>query len=90
MRMFKKPVSEAAARIFRLPIPLIRGVAEAALYCAHRATTALSWGLCEQEGHLAAPRSVFQHPHSPLPAISSMRGLLMSVQPMQMVSKRLS
>ena len=34
---------------------LFRGVAEAALYCAHRATTALSWGLYEQEGHLAAP-----------------------------------
>jgi hypothetical protein len=31
MRMFKKPVSQAAARIFRLLIPLIRGVAEAAL-----------------------------------------------------------
>ena len=32
-----------------------RGVAKAALYCVHRATTASSWGLCEQEGHLAAP-----------------------------------
>jgi hypothetical protein len=32
----------------------LRGVAEAALHCAHRATTASSWGLCEQEGHLAA------------------------------------
>jgi len=27
---------------------LLRGVAEAALYCAHRATTVSSWGLCEQ------------------------------------------
>ena len=27
-----------------------------ALHCAHRATTASSWGLCEQEGHLSAPR----------------------------------
>src|SRR4029077_1205365 len=42
------------ARVFRVLIPLLlRGVAEAALYCAHRATTASSWGLCEQEGHLA-------------------------------------
>ena len=40
---------------FQFSIPLFRGVAEAALYCAHRATTASSWGLCEQEGHLAAP-----------------------------------
>ena len=32
-------------------------VAEAALHCAHRATTASSWGLCEQEGHLATPRT---------------------------------
>jgi len=34
---------------------LLEGVAEAALNCAHRATTVSSWGLCEQEGHLAAP-----------------------------------
>jgi len=32
-----------------------KGVAKAALYCAHRATTVSSWGLCEQKGHLAAP-----------------------------------
>ena len=38
----------------RYPNHLLRGVAKAALYCAHRATTASSWGLCEQEGHLAA------------------------------------
>ena len=31
------------------PMSLFRGVAEVALYCAHRTTTALSWGLCEQE-----------------------------------------
>src|SRR5438128_6734732 len=53
---------KAAARTFQLLIPHLRGVAEAALYCAHRATTASSWGLCEQEGHLAAPRPLFQHP----------------------------
>ena len=34
---------------------LLKGVVEAALHCAHRATTVLSWGLCEQEGHLIAP-----------------------------------
>jgi hypothetical protein len=42
--------------ILYFSLPLFRGVAEAALYCAHRATTVSSWGLCEQEGHLAAPR----------------------------------
>ncbi len=34
---------------FYFSIPLFRGVAEAALDCAHRATTVSSWGLCEQE-----------------------------------------
>jgi hypothetical protein len=48
-----RDVPFARARAFRLLIPLVKGVAEAALYCAHRATTASSWGLCEQEGHLA-------------------------------------
>ena len=33
---------------------LFRGVAEAALYCAHRTSTFLSCAFCEQEGHLAA------------------------------------
>ena len=50
-----RDVPLARARAFQFSIPLFRGVAEAALYCAHRATTASSWGLCEQEGHLAAP-----------------------------------
>jgi hypothetical protein len=35
--------------------PLFMGVAEAALYCAHRTSTFLSCAFCEQEGHLAAP-----------------------------------
>ncbi len=35
-----------------------RGVAEAALYCAHRTSTFLSCAFCEQEGHLAAPPSL--------------------------------
>jgi hypothetical protein len=34
----------------------LRGVTKAALHCAHRATTASSWGLSEQEGRLATPR----------------------------------
>jgi len=40
-----------------LPIlyALCKGVAKAALYCAYRATTVSSWGLCEQKGHLAVP-----------------------------------
>src|SRR5437879_12632827 len=56
------PPSKAAARTFQLLIPHLRGVAEAALYCAHRATTAPSSGLCEPEGHLAAPRPLAYHP----------------------------
>jgi hypothetical protein len=52
----RRDVPLAWARAFKFSPPLFRGVAEAALYCAHRATTVLSWGLCEQEGHLAAPR----------------------------------
>ena len=53
-------ILECARRtsIFQFSTPLSRGVAEVALYCAHRATTASPWGLCEQEGHLAAPPSL--------------------------------
>ena len=32
-----------------------RGVAKAALYCAHRTSTASPCAFCEQEGYLAAP-----------------------------------
>jgi len=45
--------------------PLFRGVAEAALYCAHRTSTVSSCAFCEQEGHLAAPSpagGLFQYP----------------------------
>jgi hypothetical protein len=38
---------------------LLKGVVEVALHCAHRATTVLSWGLCEQEGRLTAPDPPF-------------------------------
>ena len=37
----------------------MKGVAKAALYCAHRTSTFLSCAFCEQEGHLAAPFSFF-------------------------------
>ena len=48
--------------IFYFSRLLLRGVAMAAVHCAHRATAALSRGLCEQEGHLAAPLlSFFPH-----------------------------
>ena len=43
------------ARALQFSKPVFRGVSEAARYCTHRATTASSGGLCEQEGHLAAP-----------------------------------
>ena len=49
-----------ATSTFKFSTFLFRGVAEAALYCAHRATTVSSWGLCEQEGHLATPRSLLR------------------------------
>jgi hypothetical protein len=40
---------------FQFSPPLFRGVAEAALYCAHRTSTVSSCAFCEQEGHLATP-----------------------------------
>jgi hypothetical protein len=51
----RRDVPVARTRAFRFSVSLFRGVAKVALYCAHRATTVSSWGLCEQEGHLAAP-----------------------------------
>jgi len=47
-------------RLTFLPyIILFWGEAKDALYCAHRATTVSSWGLCEQKGHLASPPPPF-------------------------------
>ena len=37
----------------------LKGAVKVALHCAHRATTASSWGLCEQKGHLTAPVQPF-------------------------------
>ena len=50
-----RDVPVALARAFQFLMPLLEGVAEAALYCAHRTSTALPCAFCEQEGHLAAP-----------------------------------
>jgi hypothetical protein len=44
---------------FSVFMPLLKGVAKAALYCAHRTSIFLSCAFCEQEGHLAAPFSSF-------------------------------
>jgi len=44
-----------------------RGSRQTVLHCAHRATTALSWGLCEQEGWLPVPSSFFTLIPSPHP-----------------------
>ena len=51
---------------FQFSIPLFEGVAEAALYCAHRTSTVLSCAFCEQEGHLAAPSPSLQARSLPL------------------------
>src|SRR5437016_12839626 len=50
-----RDVPLARARAFRFPILLFRGVAKAALYCAHRTSTVSPCAFCEQEGYLAAP-----------------------------------
>jgi hypothetical protein len=47
------------ARAFQFPIPPFRGVAKAALNCAHRTSTVSPCAFCEQGGHLAAPSSSF-------------------------------
>jgi hypothetical protein len=48
------PLVRASNEALLIPHRLQRGQTTV-LHCAHRATTALSWGLCEQEGWLAAP-----------------------------------
>ena len=42
-------------KAFRFLTPLLKGVAEVALYCAHRTSTVSPCAFCEQEGHLAVP-----------------------------------
>ena len=49
-----------ARPLFFFPVPLVRkGVAKAALDCAHRTRAFLGRAFCEQGGHLAAPSSPF-------------------------------
>ena len=45
---------------FQFPLPPFRGVAKAALNCAHRTSTVSSCAFCEHGGHLAAPSSSFR------------------------------
>ena len=45
---------------FQFSMPLSEGVAEAALYCAHRTSTFLSCAFCEREGRLADPAPSLQ------------------------------
>jgi hypothetical protein len=47
---------------FRFLIPLLWGVAKAALNCAHRTSTVSSCAFCEQGGHLAAPLLILLRP----------------------------
>ena len=47
--------AQSLSRPFYFSKLFLTGVAEAALYCAHRTSTFLSCAFCEQEGHLAAP-----------------------------------
>ena len=51
-----------STRGFRFSLAQFRGVAEAALYCAHRTSTVSSCAFCEQEGHLAAPLPILRRP----------------------------
>ena len=48
------------ARAFQFPIPPFRGVAMAALNCAHRTSTVSPCAFCEQGGYLAAPSPYFR------------------------------
>ena len=50
-----RDVPVAQARALQFSLPLLKGVAKAALYCAHRTSTVSPCAFCEQEGHLAAP-----------------------------------
>src|SRR5713101_5293863 len=51
----RRDVPLTRTRAFQSPLPLFKGVAKAALYCAHRTSTVSPCAFCEQEGHLAAP-----------------------------------
>ena len=51
----RRDVPVALARAFQSSSSLVKGVAKAALYCAHRTSTVSPCAFCEQAGHLAAP-----------------------------------
>jgi hypothetical protein len=55
----RRDVPVALARAFRFRMPFLEGVAETALYCAHRTSTVSPCAFCEQGGHLAAPYPSF-------------------------------
>jgi hypothetical protein len=55
----RRDVPLARARVFQSSSSLDKGVAKAALYCAHRTSTVSPCAFCEQEGHLAAPSLFF-------------------------------
>jgi hypothetical protein len=68
----------ARAKPFRF-FTFSRGSRQTVLHCAHRATIALSWGLCEQEGWLPAPSHFFiLIPSSHLYRIAQLFGQLAS------------
>ena len=50
-----------ASREAALILQLHLGSRQTFFHCAHRATTVLSWGLCEQEGWLPTPSPPFFH-----------------------------
>ena len=56
----RRDVPLARERAFQSSSLLVEGVAEAALYCAHRTSTVSPCAFCEQEGHLAAPSPSFR------------------------------
>ena len=55
----RQDVPVSRARAFQSSSLLVKGGAEAALYCAHRTSTVSPCAFCEQEGHLAAPSPSF-------------------------------
>ena len=56
----RQDVPYAQARVFQFTKPQFKGVAEAALYCAHRTSTVSPCAFCEQEGRLATPSPSFR------------------------------
>jgi len=53
LQSISRDVPLSRARAFPSPPSLVKGVAKAALYCAHRTSTVPPCAFCEQEGRLA-------------------------------------